>query len=69
MSKEREQLEPALVPTCERCTFVRTFKPRPDERERYGFGEVGYECRKLNYEGYTQADGWCPSFYGKRDAQ
>lgn len=44
---------------CSTCTYVRTFKARMDEQARYGFGEIGWECRKLGYEGYTTAFGGC----------
>ena len=30
---------------CHDCIHLRTFKARPDERERYGFEEQGYGCK------------------------
>jgi hypothetical protein len=53
---------------CETCRWVRTFRPRADEQERYGFGEVGYGCRYPGYEGYTKAGHACKS-YARKDAQ
>lgn len=38
--------------SCVGCAHLRAFKPRPDERARYGFGDKGWECRKLGWEGY-----------------
>lgn len=48
--------------TCENCRYVKTFTPRQDERDRFGFGDVGYGCRYPGYEGYTRADGACKSY-------
>lgn len=45
--------------TCETCRFLQTFNPRQDERERFGFGEVGYGCKFPGYEGYTKPDSTC----------
>jgi hypothetical protein len=39
--------------TCHGCSFLRTFKARPDEQQRYGFGETGYGCQEPGYEGYV----------------
>ena len=36
---------------CDGCLFLRTFKPRPDEQERYGFGAAVYGCAEPGYEG------------------
>ena len=38
---------------CFDCRFFQKFKARPDERERYGFGENGYGCKATGYEGYV----------------
>lgn len=47
--------------TCETCRYLQTFNARQDERERYGFGDIGYGCRCPGYEGYTKPDSTCPS--------
>lgn len=47
---------------CANCTHVRTFKPRDDERERFGFGQIGYGCNRPNWEGYTKAGSTCEAF-------
>jgi hypothetical protein len=41
---------------CFGCTLLRTFRARPDERERYGFGEEGYGCKESGFEGYVHPD-------------
>jgi hypothetical protein len=38
---------------CFGCVCLRTFKARPDERERYGFGSDGYGCNEPGFEGYV----------------
>lgn len=48
---------------CATCNYVRTFKARADERARYGFDEVGYECRKAGWEGYTEPFASCSFYY------
>jgi hypothetical protein len=42
--------------SCIGCRLLREFTARPDERERYGFGEKGYGCRESGYEGYVNPD-------------
>ena len=42
--------------TCAGCRYLRSFKPRSDERRRYGFGEFGYGCKEPGFEGYVQPD-------------
>lgn len=42
--------------TCAGCIYLKSFKPRPDEQRRYGFGEIGYGCNEAGYEGYVQPD-------------
>jgi hypothetical protein len=39
--------------SCASCRYLRAFKARPDERERYGFGEIGYGCNEPGFEGYV----------------
>lgn len=55
--------------TCETCRYVRTFAPRQDERDRYGFEDIGYGCRYPGYEGYTQPDSSCPTHQPKEPSQ
>jgi hypothetical protein len=38
---------------CFGCSLLKTFKPRPDEQERYGFGDTGYGCEERGYESYV----------------
>jgi hypothetical protein len=42
--------------TCAGCAYLDSFKPRPDEQRRYGFGEIGYGCKEPGFEGYVQPD-------------
>jgi hypothetical protein len=42
-----------IARTCHGCRFLDTFKPRADERARYGFGDTGYGCKEPGYEGYV----------------
>ena len=51
--------------TCETCRYLQTFNARQDERERYGFGDIGYGCRCPGYEGYTKPDNTSPSYTPK----
>jgi hypothetical protein len=44
---------------CAECAMVETFQPRLDERLRFGFGDVGYGCKRPGFEGYTTADATC----------
>lgn len=41
---------------CFGCAYLHTFKPRPDEQERYGFGSEGFGCREPGFEGYVRPD-------------
>jgi hypothetical protein len=41
---------------CFGCRLLKEFEPRPDEQERYGFGETGYGCRQTGFEGYVNPD-------------
>ena len=49
----------------QRAHVLRKFNARQDERERYGFGDIGYGCRCPGYEGYTKPDNTCPSYTPK----
>lgn len=48
---------------CCNCAHVRKFKPRKDEKVRYGFGDIGYGCNKSGFEGYTQSFSSCNFFH------
>ena len=48
--------------TCSTCKWLKTFKPRQDEIERFGWLDLGYACSYPNYEGYTDPLRSC-SFY------
>lgn len=37
-------------------SYGSSFKPRPDEQRRYGFGDIGYGCKEPGFEGYVQPD-------------
>jgi hypothetical protein len=47
---------PLVERRCDGCRYLRQFKARPDERERYGFGEIGYGCDEPGFEGYVHPD-------------
>lgn len=38
--------------SCAGCSYLTTFKPRPDEQERYGFGDEGHGCNSPGWKGY-----------------
>ena len=51
--------------TCEICIYLKTFVPRQDEKDRYGYDKLGYGCIRPNYEGYTQLEDTCNFFYNR----